>query len=165
MVITAPAQAAACATSWGSGAKTSAGMTRRQITDVRAGRHRCYDRLVIDLDDAARSRVRYDVRYVSTVREEGSGAVVRLRGGAKLRIVVRAPAYDDEGQSTYEPANPRELVRTAGFRTFRQVALAGSFEGQTTIGLGVRARLPMRVSVLSGPGGGQRLVVDVAHTW
>ena len=41
--------------------------------------------------------------------------------------------------------------------------MAGSFEGQTTIGLGVRARLPFRVFVLAGPGSGSRLVVDVAH--
>ena len=47
----------------------------------------------------------------------------------------------------------------------RQVAWAGSFEGQTTIGLGVRARLPMRAFVLNGPGDGLRVVVDVAHRW
>ena len=53
----------------------------------------------------------------------------------------------------------------AGFRTFRQVSWAGSFEGLTSVGLGVRARLPFRVFVLSGPGSGSRIVVDVAHTW
>jgi hypothetical protein len=53
----------------------------------------------------------------------------------------------------------------AGFSTFRQVAYGGSYEGYTTIGLGVRARLPFRVFVLSGPGTGARLVIDVAHRW
>ena len=53
----------------------------------------------------------------------------------------------------------------AGYGTFRQVAWAGSFEGQSTIGLGVRARLPFRVLVLDGPGDDARLVVDVAHSW
>ena len=53
----------------------------------------------------------------------------------------------------------------SGYRTFRQVAYAGSFEGQTTIGLGVRARLPFRVFTLAGPGSNTRLVIDVAHTW
>jgi hypothetical protein len=55
-----------------------------------------------------------------------------------------------------------------GFRTFRQVAYAGSFEGQTTFGLGVRARLPFRVFVLAGSPGdrhGAMLVIDVAHRW
>ena len=35
----------------------------------------------------------------------------------------------------------------------------------TGIGLGVRARLPYRVFVLDGSGGGSRLVIDVAHRW
>lgn len=52
-----------------------------------------------------------------------------------------------------------------GYRTFRQVAFTGSFEGQTLIGLGVRARLPMPAFVLDGPGDGSRLVIDVAHRW
>jgi hypothetical protein len=52
-----------------------------------------------------------------------------------------------------------------GFRTFRQVAFLGTFEGYTTIGLGVRARLPFRVFVLPGPGSGSRVVIDVAHRW
>ena len=56
-------------------------------------------------------------------------------------------------------------VNVAGYTTFRQVAWAGSFEGQTSIGLGVRARLPFRVFTLAGPGGGSRIVVDVAHRW
>ncbi len=42
---------------------------------------------------------------------------------------------------------------------------AGSFEGQTTVGLGVRARLPFRVFTLEGPGDGSRIVVDVARYW
>ena len=63
------------------------------------------------------------------------------------------------------PANPCELANVAGYQTFRQVAYAGSFEGQTTLGLGVRARLPFRVFILAGPGDGSRLVVDVAHRW
>ena len=33
------------------------------------------------------------------------------------------------------------------------------------LGLGVRARLPMRAFVLDGPGDGTRLVIDVAHRW
>ena len=53
----------------------------------------------------------------------------------------------------------------SGYRTLRQVAWAGSFEGQTSLGVGVRARLPFRVTVLDGPGTGSRVVLDVAHRW
>ena len=57
------------------------------------------------------------------------------------------------------------LTGDDGRYTLRQVALAGSFEGQTTFGVGVRARLPYRVFLLDGPGNGSRLVLDVAHRW
>ena len=56
-------------------------------------------------------------------------------------------------------------MNVSGYRTFRQVAWAGSFEGQSTVGLGLRARLPFRVTAVDGPGTGSRLVIDVAHSW
>ncbi len=59
----------------------------------------------------------------------------------------------------------RSLVGVAGFRTFRQVLGAGAFEGVSSIGIGVRARLPFRVFTLAGPGSHSRLVIDVAHLW
>ena len=82
-----------------------------------------------------------------------------------LQITVNNPAYDENYQPTYSPANPLELRNVAGYRTFRQVVSAGTYEGYTSIGLGVRARLPFRVFVLDGPGTSSRLVVDVAHRW
>ena len=88
-----------------------------------------------------------------------------MRGGAFLEVIVRVPAHDDNGQSTYPRAGRRHLVNVRGFSTFRQAAWAGTQEGLTAIGLGVRARLPFRVFVLAGPGDGSRVVVDVAHHW
>ena len=164
-VTAAPATAAGCSVSWGSTAKKSAPMTTRELTNVRSGRHACYDRLVIDLNGAGGTSAGYDVRYVPAVLEDGSGLPVPLRGAADLQIVVKAPGYDTNGYPTYSPADPDELVNVSGYSTFRQVAFAGSFEGQTTIGLGVRARLPMRVKRIAGPGTAQRVVIDVAHHW
>lgn len=163
----APASTAAtCATttaSWGSLPRSLNRMTSAPITNVRAGRQACFDRLVVDLRGRGAG---YSVRYVSQVLSQGEGAVVPLRGGARLSVVITAPAYDiNTGGSTYHPANRRELVNVAGFSTFRQVAWGGTFEGYTTIGLGVRARLPMRVFILNGPGTGSRVVIDVAHHW
>ena len=153
-----------CGIHWGSLAKAAPTMTTGTLDDVRSGRHTCYDRLVLDVDDVP-AHLGYDVRYVSTVRTDGSGTAVPLRGDADLRVVLRAPAYSGSGAATYRPANRRELVDVTGYRTFRQVAWAGSYEGQTTLGLGVRARLPFRAFVLDGPGDGARLVIDVAHRW
>jgi hypothetical protein len=167
VVVATPAQAAYCGITWGSLAKGMSGTDPAfdHLTAVRAGRHTCYDRLVVDLADAAGFDA-YDVRYVDQVRQDGSGAVVPLRGGARLQIVVHANPYDRSGRVTYAPANRVELVDVAGYRTFRQVAWAGAFEGQSTLGLGVRARLPFRVFVLPGTTAGTaRVVIDVAHLW
>lgn len=158
--------AAACPTVWwGSLTKSSADATDRPITQVRTGRHACYDRLVVDLGRGSGS-AGYRVSYVSAVYSEGRGAPVPVAGGATIQIVVRAPSYTiSTGAPTYQPADPRHLTNVTGYSSFRQLAWAGTFEGQTTIALGVRARLPMRVFTLPGAGGGQRLVIDVAHHW
>ncbi len=153
---------AACPTGWGSLPEANSRMSTAPVTNVRTGRHACFDRLVVDLRGRSAG---YDVRYVTNVTQDGSGFVVPLRGGAKLQVVVRAPSYDANGRRTYTPAKGSELSNVAGYSTFRQVAYAGSFEGQTTIGVGVRARLPVRAFTLTGPGSGTRLVVDVAHHW
>jgi hypothetical protein len=148
-----------CGIHWGSLPKAATSMTGGELVNVRAGRHACFDRLVLDVKGG---RPGYFVEYVDQVRTDGAGFVVPLRGGAKLQI-VSAPAYDEHGL-TYR-IDGSELVNVKGFRTFRQVAGAGTFEGQSTIGLGVRARLPFRVFTLAGPGDQSRLVIDVAHRW
>jgi hypothetical protein len=132
------------------------------LTNVRSGRHACFDRLVVDFRGGS---LGYDVHYVKAVSMDASGAPVPLRGGAKLQVIVRPPDYTLAGHSTYRPANRRELVNVTGYRTLRQVAWAGSFEGQTTLGVGVRARLPFRTFTLAGPGSNSRLVIDIAHHW
>jgi hypothetical protein len=158
-----PTTCASTTAHWGSLAKSLSGMSPAPITNVRAGRHTCFDRLVVDVRGNGAG---YKVKYASQVLSQGQGAVIPLRGGAKLDVVITAPTNDiNTGRSTYSPANRRELVNVAGFSTFRQIASGGSFEGFTTIGLGVRARLPMRAFILAGPGTGSRLVIDVAHHW
>lgn len=150
-----------CPIDWGTGRKTSPGSTSAPITGIRSGRHDCFDRLVIDVNGDAAG---FDVRYVAAVTEEGRGERVPLRGSAFLQVVVLAPAYDPvTGDETYTFPDGDELVDVDGFETFRQVAWAGSFEGQTTIGIGVESKLPFRVFALDGPGTGSRVVIDVGH--
>lgn len=167
--LTSPAHAAPyCGITWGSLPKASAASDTDMVHDVRAGRHACFDRLVIDLNGQDITFGSYDVRYVPVVREDGSGNAVPVRGDADLQIVLEAPAYDRYGNPTFVPADRREVVDVAGYRTFRQVAWAGSYEGYTTLALGVRARLPFRVFTLQGTprsDHGPRMVIDVAHRW
>jgi hypothetical protein len=161
LVPAVPASAAPyCGLTWGS-LPESAGpdTTPSKLTDVRTGRHECWDRAVFDLNGPASG---YDVRYVDQLLAEGSGNVIPLAGGAKLAVVVRAASHDDNGNTTYPGVTGRTLpgVNVTGYSTFRDTKFAGSFEGQTTIGIGVRAKLPFRVFKLDN-----RLVLDVAHFW
>jgi hypothetical protein len=150
---TASASAAPyCGITWGSLAKSSGTLLPGSVTGVRSGRHACYDRLVLDVGGASPG---YSVRYVTKVRADGSGHVVPTAGGARLEVTVGKSAWT-------RPSLPS----VAGYRTFRQVTWAGSFEGYTSFGLGVRARLPFRVFTLHDSASGtSRLVIDVAHRW
>jgi hypothetical protein len=155
-----------CGIRWGSLPKDLSASSTGYLANVRAGRHKCFDRLVLDVtSDVAGDPAGYFVRYVDQVRADGSGQLIPIRGGARVAIVATAPAYNVHGESTYQPRNRSEIVNVKGWRTFRQVAWGGSFEGQTTVGLGVRARLPFRAFHLDGPANGSRIVVDVAHRW
>ena len=149
---------ASCQTSWGTGEQSSgpsADPRNGKVRDVRAGTHRCYDRLVIDLGPGQQPG--YQVRYVAEVDSQGSGNPVPLRGRAQLLVQIDASARPSF------PAGSSELVNVSGYRVVRQVAGAGSFEGVTDIGVGVKGKRPFRVRLLSGPGQDSRLVIDVAR--
>jgi hypothetical protein len=170
VIAAVPAQAADpyCGIVWGSQPETATDDDAEMVNGVRAGRHACFDRLVVDVGGQDTTFGSYDVRYVPVVTEDGSGHAVPVRGAADLQIVLTAPAYDQYGNATFQPEDDRELVDVAGYSTFRQVAWAGSFEGSTTLALGVRARLPFRVLTVAGTPASDdtpRLVIDVAHAW
>lgn len=145
-----------CGITWGSLPKHSTPLTSGLVAALRSGQHTCFDRLVFDIGDGS-GEVGYDVRYVSKVTNPASGMTVPVAGGARLQITIHAPAdrqYPAGGSSTY-----------SGWGSFRQVTWVSSLEGLTDVGLGVRARLPMRVFTLPQAAGGERLVIDVAHRW
>ena len=171
--VPASATTAGCSTVWGSLAKSGESMGERGLQfliNVRAGQHPCYDRVVFDLTGNDSGPVGYRVEYVPAVAYEDTGEPVPLAGGARLRVLVDQGSFDHGSQSpAYHPTDPSRLVDVTGYRTLRQVAWADTFDADTTttVGIGVRARLPMRVFLL--PSGnqfsGQRLVIDIAHHW
>lgn len=151
-----------CDIRWGSQAKEIPWVGDSVLTGVRAGRHTCFDRLVLDGGWVA------SARYVDQVRWQGSGRVVPVRGGARLEIVTASSTGADApwAPGYVPPANASELVNVAGWSTFRQLAYAGDLEmRRTTLALGVRARLPFRIFGVNEPGRQPRVVVDVAHRW
>jgi hypothetical protein len=127
------------------------------ITNIKVGKHEGFDRLVVELSAPGAG---YYVRYVDEVHTDGKGDLVPLKGSAKLSIIIRAPNYDGNYNLTYQvkPGESLPNVDITGFNTFQDVKWAGSFEGQSTIGLGVKARAPFNVFKLTNPG---RIVVDV----
>jgi len=149
---------AACSLNWGTNPKhrgSSAITVATRVRAVRAGKHGCFDRLVIDMSGGKRPP--FSARYVKHIVADPSGKVLKVRGRAKILIAVRGPA----GRH-YHP-NAVNLVNVSGFTSFRQVRGAGSFERVTSIGLGVRAKLPFRVFELGSSQSGWRIVIDVAH--
>jgi hypothetical protein len=159
-----PAAAPVCSTPWGSTAEDVRIMGRAPVTTVRTGAHPCWDRVVFTVSGPAAG---YSVAYVGQVVQDGSGDVLPVPGGARLRVQLHHPAYDDNGNSTLTPpvTAGQPVAGVRGFRTLRSVVYGGSFEGDTTIGVGTRARLPFRVFTLDGPGSSSRVVLDVAHRW
>ncbi|MBW3085178.1 hypothetical protein KEM60_01375 [Austwickia sp. TVS 96-490-7B] len=137
-------------------------LSKMTVTGVRVGQQQCADRFVVDLAGDSGKKPGYQVRYVPAVLMDGSGKPVALRGAAFLQVSVGSPSYDASGQPTYLPADKTEAATVNGYTSFKQVAWAGSFEGMTTFGIGVREKLPFTVQVVDD-GGKTRLVVDVAH--
>jgi hypothetical protein len=105
-----------------------------KLITLRAGRHAGYDRVVFQLDGPIPY---YSVRYVPQVRLDGSGDPLRLRGAAFLEVVIRAPTDDEHYRPVLTPTRLRP-----DFPALREVDAPGSFEGQTTAGIGVSYRAP-----------------------
>jgi hypothetical protein len=163
----APARAAAapyCGITWGSGDKTADPMSTAPLLTVETGRHDCWDRLVFEFNGTAQG---YSVRYSDQVLTDGEGLdlVPYTAGGAYLWVTLRAPAYDDAHVATFDALTGDHVARALRYDTLRDVVFGGSFEGYTTFAVGVRARLPVRVMLLAGPGTHSRIVVDIAHRW
>ena len=94
VVLPATAQAAPyCGITWGSTAKTHAAHDREMVNGIRAGRHACFDRMVVDLGGQDVRFGSYDVRYVPLVYADGSGAPVPVRGAARQARAPRRPGF------------------------------------------------------------------------
>ncbi|MFJ2113914.1 MULTISPECIES: hypothetical protein [unclassified Streptomyces] len=163
-VADAPRSAAVCATDWGSGHKELESHPEQPLTNVRTGRHDCFDRMVFDVPGMTTATpAGHWARYVDEIVHV-SDTPIPVAGGAIIEIRISTPVFRPGTTIPAYPvsalAAPLPGVNLAGYQTFRDARYAGYHHGATTIGLGVRARLPFRVLTLP-----DRVVVDVAHTW
>ncbi|MEJ7708089.1 MAG: hypothetical protein WKF82_12960 [Nocardioidaceae bacterium] len=125
-----------------------------KVVDLRVGEHRNFDRVVVDLDGRVPGHV---VKYVRSLRYEGSGQAVPLKGRKFLSIALSpARAHDARGHSVYDGPQLRQYHLPA----LRGVAITGDFESQVSFGLSLRHRSDFRVFVLHAP---NRIVIDVRH--
>jgi hypothetical protein len=152
-----------CGITWGSTGKSGGTLSQASLIATRTGRHDCYDRVVFEFDGPVDG---YAVHYGETYTDgEGLAMSPYTAGDALLAVSLRAPAYDDAHVSTYPHRTGDHVANVLRYRTLRDVVFAGSHEGYTTFAVGVRARLPFRVFVLTGPGQHSRIVLDIAHQW
>jgi hypothetical protein len=152
-----------CGITWGSLPRTAGTLSQAPLLETRTGQDTCWDRVVFEFNGPVTG---YDVRY-REVYTEGQGLPMNpyTAGGAVLGVQLYAPAYQENGATTY-PGRPGDHVaRVLGYQTLRDMMYGGSFEGYTTFAVGVRAQLPFRVFVLAGPGSHSRIVLDVLHRW
>lgn len=152
-----------CGITWGSLDKAHDAPSPEALVNARTGRHDCFDRVVFDFQGPATG---FRVGYTDQVVGEGKGEPLGVAGGARLAVVLQEPAYDNwTGAATYPHRVGDHVADVTGYRTLRDLVYGGTYEGYTTFGVGVRARLPFRVFTLAGPGSGSRIVLDVAHKW
>ena len=122
------------------------------LTDVRAGGHTGFDRVVFEFRGAVPE---HRVRYVDQLVQDGSGRPVSVAGAADLEVVFRgANAHRQDGSPTI---SPRRF--STGLTAVKEVVQAGDFEAVVTYGIGVDRKRPIKVSTLSNP---SRLVIDVS---
>lgn len=125
------------------------------IEAIRVGRHSCFDRLVVDIRGPLPG---WGVKYRDALIADGSGRNVPFRGRKIMEINLNTNAHNiNTGRRTFTlPARP-------DFPEFKDLILAGDFEGQTQIGVGVANVRPFRVFTLPGARGHTLWILDVKH--
>src|SRR6266851_4280273 len=73
--------AAGCSTNWGTNAKHRGDQAITVAPGVRAGKHGCFDRLVIDMSGGKQPP--FSARYVKQIVADPSGKILKVRGKAK----------------------------------------------------------------------------------
>jgi hypothetical protein len=121
------------------------------VTAIRYAGHPAegFDRIVFDIRGALPG---YSARYVTQVRADGSDQPISVPGRSFLMIVLNpAQAHTDQGAVTVTG------VHRVGLPMLVAYAVAGDFEANVSIALGLNATAGYRISELPG-----RIYVDVA---
>ncbi|GLZ38573.1 hypothetical protein Acsp05_21970 [Actinokineospora sp. NBRC 105648] len=118
-----------CGFSWGSTPKSVTVAVETSMYQVRAGRHDCYDRLVVDMADYGPQG--YDVRYVDEIIDSATGRPMPVRGGARLLVSPQSTLH-----GVFGVPDRTEVVDVRGYRTLQQVVYTGSWYSAGPFGVG-----------------------------
>ena len=120
------------------------------VTRVRYAAHPAegYDRVVLDIDGALPSLT---ARYVTEVRQDGSGNRVSVPGAYHLLVVLNpAQAHTESGAVTVSGIHRTDLAMLESY------AIVGDYEGYVTVALGLNGKKGYRIGELPG-----RVYLDV----
>jgi hypothetical protein len=128
---------------------------RANITDVRAGTHDGYDRVVFEF---AQGLPEFSLdRATPPFTQDATGAPIDVEGSSFLRLTMRGGTKQtEEGTSSYD--GPTDF--DPGFPTLVDLVEGGDFEAQSTWYLGLSTEACVRVILLTDDGA-PRLVIDV----
>ena len=127
-------------------------------TAVRVGRHKNFDRVVIDLDVEKGSTPGWRAVYEAQPLQQASGRPLDVAGDTYLQVDLTGTAYPMEFGKDFAPL---DWSNTSGKGIVQEVLDAGTFEARTQFVIGLSGgQRPFSVTVLENPA---RVVIDIAH--
>lgn len=121
------------------------------LTEVRAGQHAGYDRVVFEF--TGRGPSSYSVGYVTTLVADASGQTVTVHGRAILQVVMHGV---DNHSTTGAATTPAR--QAFALKDVTSTVRSGDFEAVVSYGIGLQKRTAFHTHRLSAPA---RVVVDV----
>src|SRR5581483_5729040 len=127
------------------------------LSAVRLGDQGSYDRLVLEFKDQVPG---YTVGYRPLpAKADGSGDPIPLPGAkALVMVTMRSASGYNSDLSTPTYTGPNEVSGKTAVVT--QAKAAGDFEQVLSWAVGLRSKVPFKVSLLNAP---PRLVIDFQH--
>lgn len=136
-----------------------------ELSNVRIGRHECFDRIVFDVDTA--DRVGFRAQYVPVAKNGATGNDVSVAGSAVLDVTVDAWAKKYAlglgGPDGAITNNDGIIFDSTDWKALRQVRFVMTYEGHTQFAVGVDSESPFEIYHLPREDGKMRVVIDIKH--
>lgn len=123
------------------------------ITDVRAGAHDGFDRVVIELTGGQPGQIVWKAEFVDNPHTQGKGDPIDLPGAATLSVSVFGLTYPPAGTST-----PHGLQSNSAQGNITAVFVDPVFEGQAHVYIGLDAQRGFHIVEFDSP---TRIVIDI----